>query len=176
MIRVWDPLVRTFHWALALSFAVAWLSAEDSERLHGPAGYTVAALVLARIAWGFLGPSYARFSQFVRPPGAVADYLKSVVSGSEPRFIGHNPAGGAMIVVLLASLAATAVTGWMLTTDAFWGSIAVQRLHSILAHGVLILVAVHLAGVALASVRHNENLVRAMTLGLKRAPGPGDVN
>jgi len=175
MIRVWDPFVRTFHWALALSLAVAWLSGEGSERLHELAGYTVAALVIARIAWGFLGPAYARFSQFVRPPGAVADYLKSVVSGSEARFIGHNPAGGAMIVVLLASLAATAATGWMLTTDAFWGSIAVQRLHSIFAHGVLILVAVHLAGVALASVRHNENLVRAMTLGFKRAPGPGDV-
>jgi len=175
MIRVWDPFVRTFHWALALSFTVAWLSGEGSERLHELAGYTVAALVLARIAWGFLGPPYARFSQFMRPPGAVVDYLKSIVSGSEPRFIGHNPAGGAMIVVLLASLAATAATGWMLTTDAFWGSIAVQRLHSIPAHGLLVLVAAHLAGVALASVRHNENLVRAMTLGVKRAPGPGDV-
>ncbi|HEY1453112.1 MAG TPA: cytochrome b/b6 domain-containing protein [Roseiarcus sp.] len=175
MIRVWDPLVRTFHWALALSFAVAWLSGEDSERLHQLAGYTIAALVLARIAWGFLGPPYARFSQFVRPPAVVADYLKSIVSGSEPRFIGHNPAGGAMIVVLLASLAATTVTGWMLTTDAFWGSTTVQRLHSILAHGVLFLIVIHLAGVAVASVRHNENLVRAMTLGFKRAPGPGDV-
>ncbi len=175
MIRVWDPFVRTFHWALALSFAVAWLSGEGSERLHERAGYIVGALVLARIAWGFMGPAYARFSQFVRPPGAVVDYLKSIASGSEPRFIGHNPAGGAMIVVILALLAGTAATGWMLTTDAFWGSTAVQRLHSILAHGLLLLVFIHLAGVALASVRHKENLVRAMAIGVKRAPGPGDV-
>ncbi len=175
MIRVWDPFVRTFHWALALSFAVAWLASEDSDRVHAIAGYVVGGLVLARLAWGFLGPRYARFSQFVRPPGAVVDYLRSIAAGSETRFIGHNPAGGAMIAVMLTSLAATSATGWMLTTDAFWGSIALQRLHSILAHGVLLLVFLHLGGVALASVRHDENLVRAMVLGVKRQAGPGDV-
>ena len=174
MIRVWDPFVRTFHWALALSFAVAWLAPED-QPLHALAGYVVGALVLARLAWGFVGPRYARFSQFVRPPGAVVDYLRSIAAASERRFVGHNPTGGAMIVVMLASLAATAATGWMLTTDAFWGSIAMQRLHSVLAHGVLLLVFLHLGGVALASLRHNENLVRAMVLGVKREAGPGDV-
>ena len=100
-IRVWDPFVRAFHWSLALSFAVAWLSGEGSERLHELAGYAAGALVVARIAWGFLGTGYARFSEFVRSPAAVVDYLKSVVAGSERRFIGHNPAGGAMIVALL---------------------------------------------------------------------------
>ena len=175
MIRVWDPLVRTLHWALALSFAVAWLSSEHSGRLHELAGYVAGGLVLARVAWGFFGPGYARFSQFVQPPAAVGEYLKSIAVGTERRFIGHNPAGGAMIVVLLAAMAATAATGWMLTTDAYRGSTTVQRLHSLLAHGVLILVAVHLAGVVLASFRHHENLARAMALGVKRAPGPRDV-
>src|SRR5580693_6038772 len=127
MIRVWDPLVRTFHWTLALSFAVAWLSSEHSGRLHELAGCVAGVLVLARVAWGFFGPGYARFSQFVRPPAAVAVYLSSIATGSERRFIGHNPAGGAMIVVLLASVMATAATGWMLTTDAFWGPLAFKR-------------------------------------------------
>jgi cytochrome b len=174
-IRVWDPFVRAFHWSLALSFAVAWLSGEGPERLHELAGYAAGALVVARIAWGFLGTGYARFSGFIRSPAAVVDYLKSVVAGSERRFIGHNPAGGAMIVALLVSLAATAAMGWMLTTDAFWGSVTVQRLHSVLAHGVLLLVLAHLGGVAFASLRHRENLARAMVIGDKRAPGPGDV-
>jgi len=111
----------------------------------------------------------------VRSPAAVVDYLKSVAAGSERRFVGHNPAGGVMIVILLATLAATAATGWMLTTDSFWGSVIVQRLHSVLAHGVLLLALAHLCGVALASLRHRENLVRAMVIGDKRAPGPGDV-
>jgi cytochrome b len=176
MIRVWDPLVRAFHWMLALSFAVAWFSSEHSGRLHELAGYAAGVLVLARVAWGYFGSRYARFSQFMQPPAAVAAYLRSIATGAERRYIGHNPAGGAMIIVLLASIMATAATGWMLTTDTFWGSLAVQRVHSILARGVLLLVLVHLGGVALASVRHRENLVRAMVIGDKRAPAPGDVS
>jgi cytochrome b len=176
MIRVWDPLVRAFHWMLALSFAVAWFSSGDSGRLHELAGYAAGVLVLARVAWGYFGSGYARFSQFMQPPAAVAAYLRSIATGAERRYIGHNPAGGAMIIVLLASIMATAATGWMLTTDTFWGSLAIQRVHSILAHGVLLLVLVHLGGVALASVRHRENLVRAMVIGDKRAPAPGDVS
>ncbi len=175
MISVWDPFVRLFHWALALSFAVAWVSAEHAQGLHAAAGYVAGALVLARVAWGFAGPGYARFAQFVRPPEAVAAYLRAMAEGSEKRFVGHNPAGGAMIVVLLAAMTTTVATGWLLTTDAFWGSTAAERVHSVLAHGVLVLVLAHLVGVALASVRHRENLVRAMIFGVKRAPDPGDV-
>jgi cytochrome b len=175
MIRVWDPLVRAFHWALALSFAVAWISAENFGRLHEAAGYVAGALVLARVVWGIFGPGYARFSQFVRSPMTVAAYLRAMAFASERRFIGHNPAGGAMIVVLMAALAACVATGWSLTTDAFWGSTAAQRLHSVIAHGVLALVLAHLGGVALASARHRENLVRAMVFGDKRTPGPGDA-
>ena len=175
MVRVWDPLVRVFHWTLALSFAAAWATAEDWRRLHESVGYLAGGLVAVRVAWGFLGPRYARFSQFVRPPHAVLAYLKAMADGSEPRFIGHNPAGGAMIVVLLAAMGATAATGWLMTTDAFWGSAAMQALHAAAAYGVLLLVCVHLGGVALASLRHRENLPRAMVFGDKRAPRAGDV-
>ena len=175
MIRVWDPFVRSFHWALAASFAVAWISSENMEGVHDAAGYIAGGLVLLRILWGFAGPRYARFAQFVRRPGTVIDYLRAIGRGSERRYIGHNPAGGAMIVVLLAAVVATAVSGWLLTTDAFWGSTVMQRGHSLFAHGVLALVVLHLAGVALASLRHHENLVRAMVVGLKRPAEPDDV-
>ena len=175
MIRVWDPLVRTFHWALAASFAVAWLCSENWASLHNAAGYAAGALVALRVVWGFLGPRYARFAQFVRSPDTVIAYLRAIQDGSERRYIGHNPVGGAMIVVLLVAMAATVVSGWLLTTDAFWGSAVLQHVHSLLAHGVLALVVVHLAGVAFASLRHHENLARAMVVGAKRAAGPGDV-
>ena len=175
MIRVWDLFVRAFHWALAASFAVAWLSSENWERLHDAVGYAAGALVALRVVWGFLGPRYARFAQFVRSPDTVIAYLRAIKDGSERRYIGHNPAGGAMIVVLLVAIAGTAVSGWLLTTDALWGSAVLQHVHSLLAHGVLALVVVHLAGVALASLRHHENLASAMVVGVKRAPGPGDV-
>jgi cytochrome b len=171
MIWVWDFFVRAFHWTLAASFAVAWLSSENWERLHDAVG----ALVALRVVWGFLGSRYARFTQFVRSPDTVIAYLRAIKDGSERRYIGHNPAAGAMIVVLLVAMAGTAVSGWLLTTDAFWGSAVLQHVHSLLAHGVLALVVVHLAGVALASLRHHENLALAMVVGVKRAAGPGDV-
>ena len=172
---VWDPWVRVFHWTLALSFALAWVSARYWEALHDAAGYVAGGLILFRLVWGLVGGRYARFTQFVRAPGLVLRYLKDVVSGTEARFLGHNPAGGAMIVALLAAVAVTVVTGWLLTTDAFWGVTPMQRAHSIVAHGALILVFLHLGGVVLASLRHRENLVRAMVFGDKRAPGADDV-
>ena len=174
-MRVWDPFVRTFHWTLVVSFIVCWLSAQVWEDLHAWAGYVAGALVVARVVWGFVGGGYARFSQFVRPPRVVLAYLGAVARGEEARFLGHNPAGGAMIVALLIVVVAAAASGYALTTDALWGSTAAQRLHSWIAHGLALLVLVHLAGVALASLRHRENLVRAMIVGEKRAPAPEDV-
>ena len=109
-ICVWDPLVRLFHWSLVLSFAVAWLSVNSSENLHIWAGFAAGGLILLRIVWGFIGTPYARFSQFVCSPFDVIRYLKAVASGSEARHIGHNPAGGAMIVALILAMAATVAT------------------------------------------------------------------
>jgi cytochrome b len=175
-VRVWDPLVRVFHWSLVLSFAIAWLSAHSWENLHNWAGYAAGGLVVMRAAWGFVGTPYARSSQFVRPPGAVLAYLKAVMKGSEPRCVGHNPAGGAMIVALILAMLSTAFTGWLLTTDAFWGVVWMQHVHHWLAHGLLLLVVFHLGGVVLASYRHRENLVAAMISGRKRATQSDDIN
>jgi len=173
-VRVWDPLVRVFHWSLVASFAVAWISGDEWDRLHIWAGYAAAALIAFRLVWGLLGPRYARFSQFLRRPGTVAAYLKEILSGRERRYLGHNPAGGAMILLLIVSLAALCLTGWMATLDMFWGEDWVQNIHAVLANLLLVLVALHIAGVVLASLKHHENLARAMITGRKRAPAGGD--
>ncbi|MCP1335118.1 cytochrome b/b6 domain-containing protein [Futiania mangrovi] len=174
-IRVWDPLVRIFHWTLVASFAVAWATAEDRGGLHEWAGYAAAALITFRLAWGLAGPKYARFRQFVRAPSEVLGYLKASLRGGEPRYVGHNPAGGLMIVGLLAGLAGTALTGWMYTLDRFWGADWVEETHEALATLLLAMVGLHVAGALFASMRHGENLVRAMITGRKRAPGPLDI-
>lgn len=174
-VRVWDPFVRLFHWCLVLSFAVAWLSANTWEDVHTWAGYAAGGLILLRLAWGFIGTPYARFAHFVRSPKTIVDYLKAVASGSEARHIGHNPAGGAMIVALMLGMTGTAFTGYLLTTDTFWGVAWMQHLHNWSAHGLIILVGVHLIGVALASYRHRENLVHAMIVGRKRAAEAEDI-
>lgn len=174
--RVWDIFVRVFHWSLAVSFAVAWLSGDEWKTLHLWAGYSVAALIAMRLIWGVVGTPHARFSRFVRSPLVVAGYLKDVVTGREARHLGHNPAGGAMIVALLATLVGLCLSGWLMTTDAFWGSEVMEDVHETLANLALVLVGFHVAGVLWSSFRHHENLVCAMVTGRKRAAEPGDVS
>lgn len=110
-VRVWDIAVRLFHWSLVACFAVAYLTGEEESLLHIYSGYAVLGLVLFRLVWGFVGSRYARFGDFVYSPARVVSYLKSLMSSSPQRFIGHTPAGGWMILALLASLLATSVTG-----------------------------------------------------------------
>ena len=112
-VRVWDPLVRIFHWGLVVAFVVAYLSAEELSTVHEVAGYVVAGLVAFRLIWRFVGSRYARFSQFLKGPSATVRYLSDMVGGRERRYLGHNPAGAVMVVALLIALSGTAFTGWM---------------------------------------------------------------
>lgn len=171
-VLVWDPLVRIFHWGLVICFAIAWLTSEPAGTAHHAAGYAAFDLVVLRLFWGILGTRYARFSQFVCRPATVGRYLSAIARGQEARHIGHNPAGGAMVVVLLAIMSGTAASGYMLTTDRYWGVTWVGDLHSALANGLLLLVGFHVAGVLLASFHHRENLIRSMVSGYKRSVGP----
>ncbi|QPC95232.1 cytochrome b/b6 domain-containing protein [Mesorhizobium sp. INR15] len=173
MVRVWDWVVRCFHWALVLCFATAWFTSHSSEVFHHIAGYAAAALVAIRLVWGFVGTPYARFSQFVRDPVTVLHYLLAILSGREARYIGHNPAGGAMVIALIAAMGSTALTGWLMTTDAYFGVSWIEAAHSLAAHGLLLFVFLHIGGVVLASLRHRENLVLAMITGRKRKAEPG---
>lgn len=110
-LLVWDRFVRIFHWLLLVAFIVAKASEGKPLAVHVWAGYVIGVLVIARVVWGFAGPKYARFSDFIYPPRTVFTYLRDVFHGRAPRYVGHNPAGGTMIVVLLISLSATVFTG-----------------------------------------------------------------
>lgn len=180
-IRIWDPLVRVFHWSLAVAFLVAYLSEDDFLDIHTFAGYTVLSLLILRLVWGFIGSRHARFADFVRPPGAAVAYVKASLLGEARRYLGHNPAGGLMIVVMMLSLMITSVTGIAtLGTEESAGPLAalmsntprgvgkaVEQVHEFFANFTLLLVLGHLAGVLFESVVHRENLVRAMITGDK---------
>ena len=174
-LRVWDLFVRIFHWSLVAGMAAAWVTSSRSDT-HQWIGLLVAALVISRTIWGLFGRGHARFASFIKGPVAVARYLQEILQGRERRHLGHNPAGGAMIVALIISILATTLTGWLMTTDAYYGDDTMQVTHSAFAYGVVGLITLHIAGVALASYRHRENLPRAMITGLKRAPTGDDIN
>ncbi len=173
-VRVWDPFVRIFHWSLVILFAFAFLTADEWDNAHEFTGYAVAALVALRIVWGLFGTRHARFASFVKGPATTAGFLRDSVMLRARRYLGHNPAGGAMVLALLVAIAVISATGWMMTLDAFWGLEWVEEAHEVAVYGTLGLIALHVGGVVLASVEHRENLVRAMFTGTKRAPGPLD--
>lgn len=174
-VKVWDPLVRVLHWSLVASVAAAWITSEVGRRWHEPIGWFVLGVVGVRLLWGLVGPHHARFTGFLRGPRAVQAYAAAVLRGRAPRHVGHNPLGGWMIVALLLTLLAVGGTGWLMTTDAFFGSELVEEVHEALANGLLGLVALHVAGVVVTGWHQGENLARAMWTGRKRPPAPGDV-
>jgi cytochrome b len=168
-VKVWDLSVRLSHWLLAFSVLAAWLTRHAPGAWHEWIGYGSLVLVTFRVAWGFRGVGYARFSEFVRSPRETLSYAGAVFGSREPRFLGHNPLGAWMIVALLLAVTLVGASGWLYTTDRFWGIEWVERLHSVLADMLLVLAALHVLGVLFSSWRHRENLAAAMIHGRKRA-------
>jgi cytochrome b len=179
-IQVWDPALRLFHWSLAGSFLVAYVTEDDWMTLHVYAGYLVGILIVLRLVWGFVGTRHARFSDFVRTPREVLVYVKDAVRRRASRYIGHNPAGGVMVVALLISLALTVVTGIALygaedsagPLAGVWrgeqASEVLEEIHEVGANITLFLVVLHLGGVLFTSLEQGENLVKAMITGRKK--------
>jgi cytochrome b len=184
--RVWDLFVRVFHWSLVAAFFTAYFTEDDWLGVHLWAGYLALSLVLLRTVWGFVGSSHARFHDFVYSPRRVLVYFKEVARSTAPRFLGHNPAGGAMVVALMLAIAVTAVTGTLTYGAAEPGSAfgpmaaalgvvvvdghgAIKEIHELCANLTVGLVAVHVGGVLYESWVHRESLVVSMLTGRKRA-------
>ena len=180
MIRVWDPLVRIFHWLLVVSFSIAWYTQEANYELHLQAGYTIIGLVCFRIFWGLIGPTHARFTDFVTGPRRVLGYTKSLLRQQASRHLGHNPAGGMMVLLLLLGLTVVTISGIALDGAENWsGPLAEMELyrhkqmildiHVWSTNALLILIPLHILGVIHASIAHRENLIKAMISGNKRS-------
>ena len=169
-ILVWDLPTRIFHWSLAMSFAIAFLTTE-SERwrdVHVLAGYVLLALLAFRLIWGLVGSRYARFAEFVPGPERIRSYLKSLLEGRPSHSVGHNPLGAVAIVALIGFGLASGISGWLLYEDI--GGEWMEELHELISNAMLGIVVLHVAGVLIASWLHRENLIRAMIDGRKRGP------
>lgn len=167
-VKVWDPLVRMFHWSLAGLFLANFFT-EEGELVHRGFGYAILALIAVRLAWGLVGTRHARFSDWVVGPHRVREYLRERLAGHSRRQLGHNPGAAMMILALLGGVVLVAFTGWLQTTDMFFGDGWLEELHEVLAYGVLGLVVVHVLAAVGESVHYGENLIAAMLHGRKRA-------
>lgn len=188
-MRVWDLFVRVFHWSLVLGFATAFISGEvGADTIHVLAGYLICVLLASRLYWGFSGSEYARFRSFVFSFGETSTYIQGMLKGHPQHYFGHNPAGALMVFALLGLLVLILLSG-LLTLAAidYEGpllflanrvsdetSYAFHGLHEFLPIVGLALVVLHILGVAVGSVQHKENLVRAMLTGKKNQQSHSD--
>jgi cytochrome b len=187
LIKVWDLPLRIFHWLLVTGFFVAYLTEDELLTVHVWAGYLVLGLLVFRLIWGFAGNQYARFSSFLCSPAQSYAYIKDTLRLKAKRYLGHNPAGAAMIVLLIVSLFMTVISGLIVyaanqnlgplagmvgsSDEKLW-----EDVHEVAANFSLLLVIMHVIGVAFESALHGENLAKAMWNGYKRSDQANDVD
>ena len=178
-VKVWDPLVRVFHWSLVFFFLLAFASEDDWMNLHVWAGYAVSMLIGFRLLWGMIGTRNARFLTFVKSPAVVKQHLRDMLSLKPPHYLGHNPVAAVMVVTLLISIILVAFSGMVLIASEGQGPLAgtlfaalngeaMEEVHEFFANFTLLLVFAHVAGVVVSSFLEGENLVRAMITGRKK--------
>jgi cytochrome b len=184
-MRVWDASTRLFYWTTALLVAFSFLSVNQGwAQLHYLAGYGVLALLLFRLAWGFVGSETSRFSHFLRGPPAVFSQLRHIGRREPDNEIGHSAAGGWLALLLLLALAVDVVSGlFSHGLDSFGsaGPLAhltgtaagdwIDRVHAIDSDVVLGLIALHVLAIIAYAVLKRQNLLRPMITGRKRLPG-----
>jgi len=192
-VMVWDLLVRVSHWLLAITFFIAYLTEDDLLTVHVWAGYAVGVVIILRVLWGFVGPKHARFGDFLFGPWKIWRYFLALMKFRSQRYVGHSPAGGAMIIVLMVFLGlvvwsglktyaieenagplAFGITATLSDNQAATASKSGlggdwwEDFHELIANITLVLVILHVLGVLLASLAHRENLAWSMITGRKR--------
>jgi cytochrome b len=185
-VKVWDFSIRLFHWSLVILIGFLWWSGTEGEEMdnHVLAGYSVLALISYRIIWGFLGSHHAKFVNFVRSPIKTIKAIPEVISvRSDSHYVGHNPIGGWMVVLLILALMAQGITGLGTTDDIFIDGPLVayldddlislfSSLHHQIADLLIALVILHLAAVLYHDAIKRERLIKAMVTGIKYSPHP----
>ncbi len=183
-VRIWDPLIRVFHWSLVVFFAASWILGEFGPAimtLHFYSGFVICGLLAFRLIWGLVGPRPARFASFLAGPVAVARYAIAHVGNREPSlWPGHNPLGGWSVIVMLVLLVVQVVTGLIADPEdyinvgplAYLVTIEVSRtataVHATNAYLLLAMVVLHVTVIIYYRVWKREDLIGPMIHGWKR--------
>ena len=169
-VRVWDIAVRGFHWLLVATFTLNAFMTDAESALHHWIGYVVVGLVGLRLVWGMVGTRFARFRSFPPSVSGAMQQLREIATGETRPHVGHTPLGALMIYNLLATMLLIGLSGWMMTTDAYWGVDWVEALHEALVTWAEICVVLHVGAVICETRRTGVNLPRAMVTGVKDMP------
>ncbi|WP_405219874.1 cytochrome b/b6 domain-containing protein [Lentisalinibacter sediminis] len=168
-VVIWDPLVRVFHWTLAVIVVANYWLTESGEDIHTWLGYTAAAAVLARVVWGFLGTKHARFADFPVSLARIREHFRELAARKLPVDSGHNPLGAIMVYLMFLLVAVLACTGWLHEeVDALYGNELLQQVHAYAAHTLWIGALVHVAAVFVVQYTGRIELVRPMITGRRR--------
>jgi len=182
VVRVWDAPIRLFHWLIVALVAAAYATWRlNWMAWHGWIGDALLALLLFRLSWGFFGSETARFSRFLASHRMVVQHLKHALLREPDQQVGHNPAGGWMVLVLLALLFAETLTGLYVANDiADVGPLtevvpapvadAIDGAHAVLWDILLAAIALHLLAIAAYAAVKGQNLLRPMITGTKTLP------
>ncbi|MFL5284960.1 MAG: cytochrome b/b6 domain-containing protein [Rhodopila sp.] len=182
-IKVWDLPVRLFHWSIVVLIAAAWVTQEfNLMDWHVWCGYAILTLLLFRVIWGFVGSDTARFTRFLKSPIAALRHLAHLRRREEDREIGHNAAGGWMVLVMLALLGVQAGTGLFSNDDgntegplmhlvdkeqSDW----LSKIHALNFNLILAVIVLHVLAIVAYAMLKRQNLVRPMLTGRKDMPG-----
>lgn len=166
-IRVWDPLVRILHWTLVVCVFSNLFFNESGYPVHRALGMIASAVVIIRVVWGFVGSEHARFADWFPWPSRLFPYLRAMLHNAAPRHIGHNPAGAVMMLILMALILGMGVSGFLMTTDAFYEDETLLSIHQTLARILIAAIVLHVLGALVESWRHRENLIASMIHGNK---------
>lgn len=169
VIILWDPLVRIFHWSLAGIFVANYWVNETGEDWHKWLGYIAIAWLCVRFVWGFFGKGAARWSDFFPTYNRLKLHISSLINGKAYHRMGHSPLGALVMILMMLLVLVLGITGFMMEEiDYFWGEDWVQNLHEWSAHGLLVLVFIHIAAALFESYRLKENLPLSMVTGRRK--------
>jgi cytochrome b len=181
-VRVWDLPIRLFHWGIVVGVFTSWLTQyENWMQAHEICGYSIFAALLFRLSWGLIGSDTARFRNFLRSPLAGIEHLRHFRRCEPDREVGHNAAGGWMVLVILLLLAIQVGSGLCANNQVdFQGPLAdrvgqdwsdfLSSVHAANFTAIEVAVLLHVAAVLAYALVKGQNLVRPMVTGVKRLP------
>lgn len=181
-MRVWDVPTRLFHWAIALLLGASWLTQRlDWMELHFLSGYSMLAMLLFRLGWGFFGSDTARFGHFLKSPLEAFRHLRQLLRPGQDAEVGHNAAGGWMVLVMLVLLAVQVAAGLCANDDiSAQGPLAdyvgkdwsdwLTHIHALNFELIELAVGLHIIAIAAYALLKRQDLLRPMITGRKRLP------